>query len=191
VRRLKRVEKQRRNKCIIVISRQCVKKPKSKTGNLYISYRIYYRLNIREKLGWKWWESIREARNLRRNVTSGVKCTVRVTGGQSRREYMKWYCWCQKNQAGWLCVKSLGEKFACCLQNVINLPGKQVYRVIMLLWSTEFFFVDFWYFKLGTRFISCCVVSFADVKTPFHFRTIMCFHKPSLKVKEGYDKDNA
>jgi len=38
-------------------------------------------------------------------------------------------------ESGWLadCMKSLGEKFASYLQNVINLSAKQVYGVIMLL----------------------------------------------------------
>jgi hypothetical protein len=52
------------------------------------------------------------------------------------------------------------------------------------------FFVDFWNIQLVTRFISFCVVSFADLTMQFHLRTIMCQHKPSLKIKEGYDKPN-
>jgi hypothetical protein len=38
--RLKPFDKERRNKCIIIIMFQCLKQPKSNISNLYISYPI-------------------------------------------------------------------------------------------------------------------------------------------------------
>jgi hypothetical protein len=128
--RFQPVEKSCCNKCIIVVIKsQCLKKPKPNIATCV--FHIKFNTD---------WLSVRNVakpsgnlydrqENYVRNVTSGVKRTLCDTGGQSPREHLNCYCWCQKHQAGLLYVKSLGKMFACYQKNVINSSGETIFQV--------------------------------------------------------------